>query len=56
MKCLQQIVKLGLHLKCSRICIRVAGTASDQNPTFQINDTKICVHAITLSTQENINN
>ena len=56
MKCLQQIVKLGLQLKCSRICIRVAGTASDQNPTFQINDTKICVRAITLSTQENINN
>ena len=56
MKCLQQIVKLVLQLKCSRICIIVAVNASDQNPTFQINDNKICVRAITLSTQENINN
>ena len=30
------------------------GTAANQNPTFQINDTKLYVPVVTLSTQENI--
>ena len=30
-----------LQLKWSRNCIIVAGTANNQNPTFQINDTKL---------------
>ena len=43
-----------LQLKWSRNCIIVAGTANNQNPTFQINDTKLYVPVVTLSTQENI--
>ena len=35
-------------------CITVAGTASNQNPTFSVNDTKLYVSAVTLSTKENI--
>ena len=31
--------EISLHLKWSRKCITVAGTANDSNPTFQINDT-----------------
>ena len=46
--------EISLQLKWSRSCIIVAGTASDQKPTFQINDTKLYVPVITLSTQENI--
>ena len=42
--------EISLHLKC----IIVAGTANNQNPTFEINDTKLYVPAVTLSTQENI--
>ena len=34
--------------------IIVAGAANNQNPTFQINDTKHYVPVVTLSTQENI--
>ena len=41
-----------LQLKWSRKCIIVAGTANNQNPTFQMNDTY--VSDVTLSTQENI--
>ena len=36
------------------ICIIVAGTANNQNSSFQINDTKLYVPVVTLSTQENI--
>ena len=44
--------EINLQLKWSRKCIIVAGTANNQNPTFQINDTY--VSDVTLSTQENI--
>ena len=43
-----------LQLKWSRKCIIVAETANNQNPGFQINDTKLYVPVVTLSTQENI--
>ena len=44
--------EINLQLKWSRKCIIVAGTANNQNVTFQINDTY--VSDVTLSTQENI--
>ena len=44
--------EINLQLKWSRKCIIVAGTANNQNATFQINDTY--VSDVTLSTQENI--
>ena len=47
--------KISLQLKWSRNCIIVAGTTNNQNPTFQINDTKLYVPVVTLSAQENIN-
>ena len=34
--------------------ILVAGTVANQNPSFQIKDTKLYVLVVTLSTQENI--
>ena len=43
-----------LQLKRPKKCILVAGTANNQNPSFQINDTKLNVSVVTLSTQENI--
>ena len=46
--------EISLQLKWSRNCIIVAGTANNQNPSFQINDTKLYVPVVTLSTQENI--
>ena len=46
--------KISLQLKWSRNCFIVAGTANNQNPTFQINDTKLYVPVVTLSNQENI--
>ena len=42
------------QLKWSRNCIIVAGIAKNQNPTFQKNDTKLCVSVVTLSTQKNM--
>ena len=45
---------ISLQLKWSKNCILVAGTAANQNPRFQINDTKPYVPLVTLSTQENI--
>ena len=42
------------QLKWSKNCILVAGPAANQNPRFQINDTKPYVPLVTLSTQENI--
>ena len=42
------------QLKWSKNCILVAGTVGNQNPIFQINDTKLYVPVVTLSTQENI--
>ena len=46
--------EISLHLKWSKNCILVAGIVANQNPNFQINDTKILVLAVTLSTQETI--
>ena len=46
--------EISFHLKWSKNCILVAGTAANQNPRFQINDTKLYVPAVTLSTQENM--
>ena len=45
---------ISLELKWSRKCIIVGGTANNQNPSFQIDDTKLYVPLVTLSTQENI--
>ena len=42
------------HLKWSKNCILVAGTAANQKPRFQINDTKPYVALVTLSPQKNI--
>ena len=46
--------EISLQLKWSRKCIIVDGTANNQNPTFQINDTKLYVPVASLSAQENI--
>ena len=46
--------EISLQLKWSRNCFIVAGTANNQNPIFQINDTKLYVPVVTLSNQENI--
>ena len=47
--------EISLRLKWSRNCIiKAAGTVNNQNPTFQINNTKLYVPIVTLSTQENI--
>ena len=43
--------EVSLQSKWSRKCIIVAGTANNQNPTFQINDTKLYALVVTLSTQ-----
>ena len=41
-------------MKWTKNSIIVAGTTNNQNATFQINDTKLYVSVVTLSTQENI--
>ena len=46
--------KISLQLKWSRNCIMVAGTANNQNRTFQINDSKPYSTVVILSTQGNI--
>ena len=43
--------KISYQLKWSKNCILVAGTAANQNPTFQINNTKPYVPVVTLSAQ-----
>ena len=45
---------ISLQLKWSRKCIIVAASTNNQNPTFQVNDAKLYVPIVTLSTQENI--
>ena len=44
-----------LHLKWSKKCIIVSETANNQNPIFQVNDTKLYHPVATLSTQETYN-
>ena len=46
--------EISLQLKWSKKFILVAGTVANQNPSFQINDTKLYVPVVILSTQENI--
>ena len=46
--------KISVQLKWSRKFIIVATTTNNQNPTFQINHTKLYVPVVTLSTQENM--
>ena len=46
--------EISLQLKWFKNCILLAGTVANQNPTFQINDTKLYVPLVTFSTHENI--
>ena len=46
--------EISLQFICLKNCIPVAGTVANQNPTFQINDTKLYVPVVTFSTHENI--
>ena len=46
--------EISLHLKWSKKSIVVAGIINNQNPSFQITDTKLYAPVVTLSTQENI--
>ena len=46
--------EISLQLKWSRNCILVAGTVANQNRGFRINDAKLDIPVVTLSTQENI--
>ena len=46
--------EINLHLKWSEQCILVAGTAANQVPKFKINDTKLYVPVVTLSTEHNV--
>ena len=41
-------------MEWSKNCILVAVTVANQNPSLQINDTKLYVPVVTLSNQENI--
>ena len=45
---------LEVILKWSRKCIRVAGTANNQNPSIQVNDIKLYAPAVFLSTQKKL--
>ena len=46
--------EISLQLKWSKNSFLVDGTEANQNPGFQINDVKLYVLVLTLSTQENI--
>ena len=46
--------KIVPQLEWSKTCILDTSTVANQNPSFQINDTKLYVPVVTLSTQENI--
>ena len=48
------ICEISLQLKWSKSYLLVAGTAANENPTFQTNDTKLYVSVVTLSTQVSI--
>ena len=45
--------EISLQLIWSKTCILLAGTAANQNPYFEIADTKLYVPVVTLSTQDN---
>ena len=45
---------ISLHLKWSKDCILVAGTAANQNPKFDITNAKLYVPVTTSWTQDNI--
>ena len=45
--------EISLQLKWFKNCILLAGTVANQNPTFQINGTKLYVSVVTLSTRKN---
>ena len=49
-------MRISLQLQWSKNFILVAGTAANQYPTFQINNTRLYIPfpVVTLSTQENI--
>ena len=44
--------EISIRWKWSRSCIIVAGAGNNQNPSFQINDTKRYFPVVTSSTQE----
>ena len=44
--------KINLQLKWSRKCIIIAGTANNENPTLQVNDTKVYVPVVTNQLQK----
>ena len=46
--------EISLQLKWSKNCVLVAGTGVNQNPYFEITDTKFYLPIVTLSTQNNI--
>ena len=46
--------EITLQFKWSKDCILVTGTAANQNPKFQIYDTKVYVPVVTLSTQDSM--
>ena len=48
------ICEISLQLKWSKNCIIIAVTVGNQNPTFQMNDTKLYVPVVNLCSQENI--
>ena len=47
--------KINLQLKWSRKCIIIAGTANNENPTLQVNDTKVYVPVVTNQLQKTQN-
>ena len=46
--------EISLQFKWSKNCILVAGTGVNQNPYFEITDTKFYLPIVTLSTRDNI--
>ena len=46
--------EISIQLKWSKNYILLTGTAANQNPGFQINDSKLYVPVVTLLNQENI--
>ena len=51
---MENTCETSLQLKWSKNCILVAGTAANQNPEFQITDTKTYVLLVTLWTEDDI--